>query len=244
MIELTSVPHRHSQHTWHGLHAVSGPRDPAGRNPGCSASGTTRQVVSDQCARARRRARRRKWAWAGAPLSFALGSRALLIWAPGGNNSDNGPRMKYVRAIAYCLAFGLNTAVCFQPASAQQIAARYDVSGQIDSEKVPNWMAGAARTDRTVFRLPVPRSAITVSGDKYVVESTATGAAFLSKFFDNLRVVRRSEGAWVSGAQATTRFYEQRGSTEPATAVIDYRSGTLVSRVGLGHRRRSNPSSS
>ena len=26
-----------------------------------------------------------------------------------------------------------------------------------------------------------------MTGDKYVVESTATGAAFLSKFFDNLR---------------------------------------------------------
>ncbi len=82
---------------------------------------------------------------------------------------------------------------------------------------------------------------VTVAGDKYVVESTATGAAFLSKFFDNLRVVRRSEGSWVSGAQATTRFYEQRGSTEPATAVIDYRSGTARFTRGPGSPTKVEP---
>jgi hypothetical protein len=148
--------------------------------------------------------------------------------------------MKRVRAIAYRLALGLSAAVCFQPASAQQIAARYEVSGQIDSEKVPNWMAGAARMTGSVS-FASTEERITVAGDKYSVESTATGAAFLSKFFDNLRVIRRSEGSWVGGAQATTRFYEQRGSTEPATAVIDYRSGTARFSRGPGSPTKVEP---
>jgi hypothetical protein len=82
---------------------------------------------------------------------------------------------------------------------------------------------------------------ITVTGDKYVVESTATGAAFLSKLFDNLRVVRRSEGSWVGGAQATTRFFEKRGSSEPATVVIDYRAGVARLSRGPGSPTKTEP---
>ena len=123
---------------------------------------------------------------------------------------------------------------------AQQVTAKYDVSGQIDSEKVPAWMAGAARLTGSVS-FATTEERITVTGDKYVVESTATGAAFLSKFFDNLRVVRRSEGSWVGGAQATTRFFEKRGSSEPATVVIDYRAGTARLSRGPGSPTKVEP---
>lgn len=59
---------------------------------------------------------------------------------------------------------------------------------------------------------------ITITGNRYVVESHALGTPLLSKVFDDLRVVRRSEGAWVAGGQATTRYTEKRGSSEPAAA--------------------------
>jgi hypothetical protein len=125
-------------------------------------------------------------------------------------------------------------------AAAQQVTAKFEVSGQIDSEKVPTWLAGAARMTGSV-PFATTEERITVTGDKYVVESTATGAAFLSKFFDNLRVVRRSEGSWVGGAQATTRFFEKRGSSEPATVVIDYRAGVARLSRGPGSPTKIEP---
>ena len=148
--------------------------------------------------------------------------------------------MKKVRGFAYLFACGLIGVAFFVQASAQQVTAKYEVSGQIDSEKVPNWISGAARITGSVS-FASTEERVTVAGDKYVVESTATGAAFLAKFFENLHVVRRSEGSWVGGAQATTRYYEKRGSTEPATAVIDYRSGTARFSRGPGSPTKVEP---
>jgi hypothetical protein len=148
--------------------------------------------------------------------------------------------MMKVKGFACLIACGLIGVVFVDRVTAQQVTAKYEVSGQIDSDKVPTWIAGAARMTGSVS-FASTEERVTVAGDKYVVESTATGAAFLSKFFDNLRVVRRSEGSWVSNAQATTRYYEKRGSTEPATAVIDYRSGTARFNRGPGSPTKVEP---
>lgn len=148
--------------------------------------------------------------------------------------------MKSTRAYCGRLAFALVGLLLSVPAVAQQAVGRYEVSGQIDSEKVPAWMAGAARLTGSVS-FATTEERITVTGDRYVVESTAVGAAFLSKFFDNLRVVRRSEGSWVGGAQATTRFFEKRGSSEPATVMIDYRAGTARLSRGAGTPTKIEP---
>lgn len=148
--------------------------------------------------------------------------------------------MVRTRAFFYRLAFALIGLLPAGLVGAQQTAGRYEVSGQIDSEKVPTWLAGPARLTGSVS-FATTEERIAVTGDKYVVESTATGAAFLSKFFDNLRVVRRSEGSWVGGAQATTRFFEKRGSSEPATVVIDYRAGTARLSRGPGSSTKIEP---
>lgn len=134
------------------------------------------------------------------------------------------------------LLFGLAAA----SAGGQQATAKFEISGQIDPDKVPSWLAGAARMSGSVS-IATAEERITIVGDKYVVDSTATGASFLSKFFDNLRVVRRSEGSWVKGVQATTRFYEKRGSSEAATALIDYRAGTAHFSRGSAKPSKNEP---
>ena len=63
-----------------------------------------------------------------------------MTWPPSRNNSDHGSRMENIRAIACRIACGLIGTVFFEQSIAQQVTAKYDVSGQIDSEKVPAWM--------------------------------------------------------------------------------------------------------
>ena len=140
------------------------------------------------------------------------------------------PGLRFVFRLGACVLRALTAltiVVVSSGSMAQQILARFEVSGQIDSERVPPWLAGAARLTGSVS-FATTEERVTVSGDRYVVESTANGAAFLSRFFDDLKVVRRSEGSWIDGVQATTRYFERRGSTQPATATIDYRSGKVT----------------
>ena len=138
------------------------------------------------------------------------------------------------------LVVGLLLCLTAASAGGQQATARFEVSGQIDPDKVPSWLAGAARLSGSVS-IANTEERITIVGDKYLVESTATGASFLSKFFDDLRVVRRSEGSWINGVQATTRFYEKRGSSEAATALIDYRAGTVRFSRGSAPPSKTEP---
>lgn len=112
-----------------------------------------------------------------------------------------------------------------QMAAAQTLSARFDVLIEVDGEKAPAWLAAASRLGSLTIASAEER--ITVNGDRYVIESSALGAPILSKTFDNLRVVRRSEGAWVAGGQSTVRYSERRGSSEPSAAAFDARAGTV-----------------
>lgn len=112
-----------------------------------------------------------------------------------------------------------------QAGVAQTLSARFDVLVEIDGEKAPAWLAAASRLGSLTVASAEER--ITVNGDRYVIESNALGAPILSRMFDNLRVVRRSEGGWVAGGQSTARYSEKRGSSEPAAAVFDARAGTV-----------------
>lgn len=112
-----------------------------------------------------------------------------------------------------------------QSIAAQTLNARFDVLVEVDGDKAPAWLGVASRLGSLTIASADEK--ITVNGDRYVVESNALGAPILSKMFDNLRVVRRSEGAWVAGGQATTRYSEKRGSSEPSTAVFDARAATV-----------------
>lgn len=110
-------------------------------------------------------------------------------------------------------------------ATAQNLTARFDVLVEIDGDKAPAWLAAASRLGS--LTIASAEEKITVNGDRYLVESNALGASLLSKMFDNLRVVRRSEGAWVAGGQSTVRYSERRGSSQPSAAVFDVRAGTV-----------------
>lgn len=122
-------------------------------------------------------------------------------------------------------AMALLAAMAAPMAAAQTLSARFEVIVEIDGEKAPAWAAPAARLGSLTVASSDEK--VTLNGDRYVIESNALGAPILSKVFDNLRVVRRSEGAWVSGGQSTVRYSEKRGSSQPASAVFDARAGTV-----------------
>jgi len=116
---------------------------------------------------------------------------------------------------------------------AQTLTTTFDVYVSIDGERAPAWLSAAARMTGSLY-VGSATDKIVVAGDRYQVESTGRGAKILSSVFDNLLLTRRSEGSWVAGGQATTKFYERRGSGEPSSAVFDYRSGTVRFLRGSG----------
>lgn len=112
------------------------------------------------------------------------------------------------------------------PSFAQTFTTSFDVAVSVDGEKAPGWLSAAARLSGSV-NVGSATDKVVVTGDRYQVESTGRGAKILSSVFDNLQVVRRSEGNWVAGGQASTKFYEKRGSREPSSVSFDYRSGSV-----------------
>jgi hypothetical protein len=111
-------------------------------------------------------------------------------------------------------------------AMAQTLTTSFDVAVNVDGEKAPTWLRTAASLTGSV-NVGSATDKIVVTGERYQVESTGRGAKILSSVFDNLQIVRRSEGAWVGGGQASAKFYERRGSREPSSATFDYKSGTV-----------------
>ncbi len=126
-----------------------------------------------------------------------------------------------------------------QSVAAQTLEARFEVLVDIDSDKAPAWLSVASRLGS--LKIATADERITVNGDRYVVDSNALGVPLLSKMFDNLRVVRRSEGAWAAGSQSTLRYSEKRGSSESSLAVFDQRTATVRFIRGAGTPARTEP---
>ena len=129
------------------------------------------------------------------------------------------------KGVAVSLAF-IAVSLSIEETAAQTLSTNFDVAVSVDGDKAPGWLSAAARLTGSV-NVGTATDRIIVNGDRYQVESTGQGAKILSSLFDDLRIVRRSEGSWVAGGQASTKFYEKRGSGEPSTAMFDYRSGTV-----------------
>lgn len=109
---------------------------------------------------------------------------------------------------------------------AQTLLTSFEIAVSVDGDKAPAWLTATASVAGSV---PVGTATerIVVNGDRYQIESTGRGARILSGVFDNLQITRRSEGSWVTGGQASTRFFERRGSGEPSSAAFDYKAGTV-----------------
>ncbi len=111
-------------------------------------------------------------------------------------------------------------------AAGQTLTTSFDVAVSVDGDKAPGWLRAAASLTGSI-NVGSATDRIVITGDRYQVESTGRGAKILTSVFDNLQVVRRSEGAWVAGGQASAKFFERRGSREPSSATFDYKAGTV-----------------
>jgi len=113
--------------------------------------------------------------------------------------------------------------------------ASFDVFGEIDGDRAPAWLAALGRAAGAV-KVATDQVQVVVDGNRYRIESTPTGTTVLGKLIErlnikgvgNLQVNRRSEGVWIVSGQASTRFWEKRGTGESASAALDYRKETLT----------------
>jgi hypothetical protein len=119
-------------------------------------------------------------------------------------------------------------------ALAQSQSATYEVYAEVDGKNAPAWLAAMGRLTGSI-KVASATETVTVKGDRWTIDSQAQGAAILSKVFDNLKVTRRSEGAWYPSGPATSRYTEKRGSREPESAAFDYRKGIVGFSRGSQH---------
>ena len=126
-----------------------------------------------------------------------------------------------------CVVAGLLGALAAPAAAQTTLSATFEGYAEVDGKTAPAWVAAMGKLTGSI-KVATAQETVVVKGDRWTIDSSAQGAAFLGKLFDNLKVTRHSEGVWLPTGQATHRYSEKLGSREPTSVALDYRKGVAT----------------